>query len=72
MERAHAVRRAARQAWFELEDSRALRVALDSRPRPQRDFAMGDLVAYWRKPRGHQKPRWHGRGVVIACEKGIL
>ena len=72
MERAHAVRRAARQAWFDLEDSRALRVWLDSRPRPARDFAMGDLVAYWRKGRGEKHSRWHGRGVIVACDKGIL
>lgn len=43
------------------QDSKALRVALNARPRVERDFLPGDFVAYWRTQkyeRGRSQISW--------------
>ena len=48
---------------------RALREAMDQRPRGEKCYAAGDQVCYWRAGRGNGKKRgrpwWYGRAVVI-------
>ena len=46
--RAAATRQAARKAVVELQDDRALRLALAARPRTLEQHAVGSHVAYWR------------------------
>ena len=69
-ERATQFCQAARQALVECQDDRAMRRALLARPRPWREFHVGDQVAFWRKGKGrgmrHGHARWHGRAVVLA------
>ena len=71
--RAHLVRQFARKAVLEAADCKAGRVALNSRPRPQREFRHGDQVAVWRRGRGipgkRGYARWRGPG-IIAGEAG--
>lgn len=57
---AHKTRIAAKQAVIAGLDCRAARIALNSRPRPKREFRPGDEVAVWRRGRGIQKSsaRW--------------
>ena len=52
----------ARQQVLEALDHKAARIALNSRPRPQREFRPGDEVAVWRRGRGIKKStaRWRG------------
>ena len=66
-ERAAQIRQAARQAVVESQDDRAMRRALVARPRPWREFQVGDQVAFWRKGR---HARWHGRAAVLALCPG--
>ena len=62
----HGTRLAARQGVLQALDQRAARVALNSRPRPRREFRTGDEVAVWRRGRGIKKSaaRWRGPGIV--------
>ena len=46
-ERAVQIRQAARKAFVESQDDKAMRRALVARPRPWRDFKIGDQVAFW-------------------------
>ena len=73
-ERATQIRQAARQPLMESQYSRAMRRALVVRPRPWRDFQVGDQVAFWRKGKGRGMrlghARWHGRAVVLALCPG--
>ena len=51
------------------QDSKALRVALNARPRVERDFLPGDFVAYW--PTQYERGarlvggRWFGTAIVM-------
>ena len=50
---------------------------MDTRPRPHREFVVGDQVAFWRKGKGSgAKPgaraRWFGPAVVVGTETGNL
>ena len=69
-ERATQIRQAARQAFVECQDDKAMRRALVARPRPWREFQVGDQVASWQKGKGrdmkHDHARWHGRAVILA------
>ena len=73
-ERAIQIRQAARQAFVESQDDKAMRRAVVARPRPWREFQVGDQVAFWRKGKGrgmrHGHARWHGRAVVLALCPG--
>ena len=68
--RATQNRQAARQAFVENQDDRAMRRAPVARPRPWSEFQVGDQVAFWRKGKGrgmrHGHARWHGQAVVLA------
>ena len=70
-ERAVQIRQAARKAFV---DDKAMRRALVARPRPWRDFKVGDQVAFWRKGKGRGMrsghARWHGRAIVLALCPG--
>ena len=73
-ERAVQIRQAARKAFMESQDDKAMRRALVARPRPWRDFKVGDQVAFWRKGKGRGMrsghARWHGRAIVLALCPG--
>ena len=73
-ERATQIRQAARQAFEESQDDKAMRRALVVRPRPWREFQVGEQVAFWRRGKGrgmrHGHARWHGRAVVLALCSG--
>eukprot|EP00434_Breviolum_minutum_P039141 symbB.v1.2.034744.t1/scaffold4544.1/size38254/1 len=62
----------ARQQVLEALDHKAARIALNSRPRPQREFRPGDEVAVWRRGRGIKKStaRWRGPGIVAGLAGG--
>ena len=65
-----AMRTSARKALMEMQDDRAMRVALLARPRKPQDFRSGDLVAYWRNQKWEKgvlvnEGRWYGTAVVI-------
>ena len=65
-----AIRTSARKAVLELQDNRAMRVALLARPRTSLDYPPGSLVAYWRNQKWIQGKliqggQWHGSAVVI-------
>ena len=53
-ERATQIRQAARQAFVECQDDKAMRRALVARPRPWREFQVGDQVAFWQKGKGRR------------------
>eukprot|EP00435_Cladocopium_sp_Y103_P050118 s180_g15.t1 len=68
--KAQAVRLAARKAVLALQDDKILKRALLARPRRDRPFASGDVVAYWRDQKWSQGVlsqggKWYGSGVVI-------
>ena len=68
--RTQAMRVTARTALAQMQDDRAMRVALLARPRRPVDVQPGSLVAYWRDQkwvRGmlHQGGRWYGPAVVV-------
>ena len=48
-------RQKAREAVLQSLDHRAARIALNTRPRPKREFRPGDEVAVWRRGRGIKK-----------------
>ena len=63
-----AIRQAARLATMEMKDDRAMREALDARPRVRQSFRAGDLVAFWRRGKGSgrkSKARWRGLARVV-------
>ena len=62
----HRARSVARQEVLKQLDHRAARVALNARPRPLREFRVGDEVAVWRRGKGIKKTtaRWRGPGIV--------
>ena len=65
-----AVRHAARRAVLELQDNKALRLALAAKPRHQKELEPGQLAAYWRTQKWEQGQlnnhgRWHGPAVVL-------
>ena len=65
-----AVRHAARKAVLELQDNKALRLALAARPRHQKEPEPGQLIAYWRTQKWEKGQldnhgRWHGPAVVL-------
>ena len=59
-------RQKARESVLQSLDHRAARIALNTRPRPKREFRPGDEVAVWRRGRGIKKSmaRWRGPGIV--------
>eukprot|EP00435_Cladocopium_sp_Y103_P056355 s943_g19.t1 len=68
--RSHAIRTAARVSLAQSHDSKALRVALNARPRVERDFLPGDFVAYWRTQKYEKGARlvggrWFGTAIVM-------
>ena len=65
-ERATQIRQAARQAFVEVHDIRAMRRVLVATPRPWREFQVGDQVACKGRGMRHGHARWHGRAVVLA------
>ena len=70
VEKAQAIRHAAKKALLELQDSKNMRRALAARPRVARTFRAGDIVAYWRDQKWAQGllsrgGRWHGSAVVL-------
>ena len=73
-ERAVQIRQAARKAFVEIHDDKAMRRALVARPHPWRDFKVGDQVAFWRKGKGRGmrsgRARWHGTAIVLALCPG--
>lgn len=68
----HRARSVARQEVLRQLDHKAARIALNSRPRPLREFRAGDEVAIWRRGKGIKKSsaRWRGPGVVAGCAGG--
>ena len=65
-----SVRQSARRAVLELQDSKALRLALSARPRNTVPVAPGQYVAYWRTQKWVQgtldkQGKWHGPAVVL-------
>ena len=68
----HRARSIARQEVLQQLDHKAARIALNSRPRPQREFRVGDEVAIWRRGKGIKKSsaRWRGPGIVAGCAGG--
>ena len=68
--RAQAIRTAARTALVQMQDDRALRVALLARPRVEMTFNPGDMVAYWRNQKWvqgqlQQGRQWYGVAIVL-------
>ena len=63
-------RQSARRAVLELQDSKALRLALAARPRTSMVVSPGQYVAYWRSQKWiqgslEQQGRWHGPAIVL-------
>ena len=68
--RTYAIRTAARKAVLELQDDKTLRRAMLARPRHDKPFVAGDIVAYWRDQTWNQGllskgGKWYGSGVVL-------
>ena len=68
--RTYAIRTAARKAVLELKDDKTLRRAMLARPRHDKPFVAGDIVAYWRDQTWNQGllskgGKWYGSGVVL-------
>ena len=59
--RAIQIRQAARQAFVECQDHKAMRRALVKGARPWREFQVGDQVAFWRKGKGRGMRHGHAR-----------
>ena len=65
-----ATRQSARRAVLELQDNKALRLALAARPRVSPVVSPGQYVAYWRSQKWiqgnlEQHGRWHGPAIVL-------
>eukprot|EP00435_Cladocopium_sp_Y103_P022821 s443_g5.t1 len=70
VERAQAIRSAAKRAVLELQDAKSMRRALAARPRLARDLKAGDVVAYWRDQKWNKGVlsrggRWYGSAIVL-------
>lgn len=68
--RAQSLRTTARTAIVQLQDDRALRVALLARPRRYVEYSPGDMVAYWRNQKWvqgklEQGGKWYGTAIVL-------
>eukprot|EP00435_Cladocopium_sp_Y103_P003701 s6229_g1.t1 len=68
--KAQAMRTTARTALIQMQDDRALRVALLARPRVAQEFVPGDLVAYWRNQKWVQGKlqtggKWYGTAIIL-------
>ena len=70
----HRARSVARQEVLKQLDHRAARIALNARPRPLREFRVGDEVAVWRRGKGIKKTtaRWRGPGIVAGHASGNI
>ena len=60
-ERAIQIRQAARQAFVESQDDKAMWRALVARLRPWREFHVGDQIAFWRNVKGRGMRSGHAR-----------
>ena len=64
-----ARRESARIAFVKADHSSAVRKALHSRTRPDRNnFQNGDLVMFWRAGKGVNEGAWHGPAKIIMVE----
>ena len=68
--RANQIRQSARRAFLACQDDRALKAALQARPRVSREFRSGDWVYYWRTQKyvaGQriEGGRWYGAAIVL-------
>ena len=68
----HRARSVARQEVLQTLDHPAARIALNARPRPLREFRVGDEVAVWRRGKGLKRSsaRWRGPGIVAGSAGG--
>ena len=67
------IRQAARVDTLASKDDRAMRMALDARPRVRIPFQPGDMVAFWRSGKGRSRrmrARWRGLAYVVAEQRG--
>ena len=70
------IRSNARLAVMQFNDNLATRRALDQRPRPLREFSVGDEVAVWRRGTGNGAPgkqrraQWRGPGIILGAVRG--
>ena len=70
------IRSNARLAVMQINDNLATRRALDQRPRPLREFPVGDEVAVWRRGTGKGAPgkqrraQWRGPGIILGAVRG--
>ena len=70
------IRSNARLAVMQFNDNLATRRALDQRPRPLREFSVGDEVAVWRRGTGKGAPgkqrraQWRGPGIILGAVRG--
>ena len=70
------VRSNARLAVMQFNDNLATRRALDQRPRPLREFSVGDEVAVWRRGTGkgasgkRRRAQWRGPGIILGAVRG--
>ena len=71
-ERATQIRQAARQAFVECQDDKVMRRALVARPRPWREFQVGDQVPFWRKRQGSWHETWSRSLVRLSSDSGIV
>ena len=66
----------ARMAVMQFNDNLATRRALDQRPRPLREFSVGDEVAVWRRGTGKGAPgkqrraQFRGPGIILGAVRG--
>ena len=62
---------------MQFNDNLATRRALDQRPRPLREFSVGDEVAVWRRGTGKGAPgkqrraQWPGSSIILGAVRGI-
>ena len=70
--RAMAMRKAAAKAFFEADCCQALRNAASAGPRPQQDYAAGQMVYFYRighsKTGNRQPQRWYGPARIITTD----
>ena len=70
------IRSSARLAEMQFTDNLATRRALDERPRPLREFSVGDEVAVWRRGTGKGAPgkqrraQRRGPGIILGAVRG--
>ena len=72
------IRSNARLAVMQSNDNLATRRALDQRPRPLREFSVGDEVALWRRGTGKGAPgkqrraQWRGPGIILGAVRNYF